>query len=228
VGRSHETTSHNTTVFDFTHFSRSQRSNSINWPLFVPGAYLLKHWCKAFHLLVVWWSLVAMCLLALSMIFDRIGGTLWKSTFAYNIYISWTLQSLFWVLLRILHCVIPGFSFDLLFIGHRGQMALIASSFYCKAFSIHPSNNLFWGSHVRVQIPSNLHNINTVLLSPITAPRIYISSTIPCLFAFRGLQVEAPLSYGLASLTWWSQPTGSSGGLQGAAPFSYGRAPLTW
>jgi hypothetical protein len=30
-----------------------------------------------------------------------------------------------------------------------------------------------------VQIPSNLHNINSILLSPITAPCIYTSSTIP-------------------------------------------------
>jgi hypothetical protein len=43
VGKSHETTSHNTWVCDLTYFSRSQRSNSINWLLFVPGAYLLKH-----------------------------------------------------------------------------------------------------------------------------------------------------------------------------------------
>jgi hypothetical protein len=61
--------------------------------------------------------IVAMCLLAVSMIFDRISGTLWKPTFSY---ISWTLlarimQFLFWVLLRRLHCVIPGFSFYLLF-----------------------------------------------------------------------------------------------------------------
>jgi hypothetical protein len=40
VSRSHETTSYSTRVFDLTYFSRSQRSNSINWPLFVPGAYL--------------------------------------------------------------------------------------------------------------------------------------------------------------------------------------------
>jgi hypothetical protein len=79
VGRSHETTSHNTSVFDLTYFSRSQRSNSINWP-FVSGPHISVKIDA--RLLIFWWydgHIVPLCLLALSMIFDLrcapIGGT---------------------------------------------------------------------------------------------------------------------------------------------------------